>query len=374
MLEGIDDPSVLAYFPVDMRPGRRTGHSDERDRLPARDMFSDGDERRGRVVVAALNTLGVLDADATTADLNPAGSVHRAFVGRDDDRAVGRRDVNAGVAALEELAHGSGHRADETARRIVDMPESRARRGVGAEIGTLSARDAAAIDLELRFVETGSAHAREPAAVGTEDPRTEQIGKGRDRVVLLGAWIPDRYAVEDVAPGHGRGHSSHENATVGGPSVDGTGERGKRSRLLHSARIDERELVVRANEKGLTPWRPFGERRVLILKLGHRAACGRSQVPLGGAVERIARDGESFGVGAEVRVVAGISRDEVGVDVADRLRDAVVPDADLVVGPEVEVIALPAHLRRRRLDRPGDRAVEVDVQIAIVAPVREIRA
>src|SRR5207247_5510931 len=61
-------------------------------------------------------------------------------------------------------------------------------------------------------------------------------------------------------------------------------------------------------------------------------------------------------------------------DMADRLRDAVVPDADLVVVPEVEVIALPAHLRRRRLDRPGDRSAEVDVEMTIVAPEREIRA
>ena len=59
----------------------------------------------------------------------------------------------------------------------------------------------------------------------------------------------------------------------------------------------------------------------------------------------VARDGESLRVRAEVRVVAGIPRDEVRVDVGDRLSDPVAPDADLVVIPEIQIVAAPADFR-----------------------------
>src|SRR5467141_3730546 len=104
MLERIDDPSVLFDFPVDVRTARRTGHADERDRLAARDPVADGHERCGRVVVAALDTFGVLHADATSPDLDPPRRVDDAVVRGDDDRAERGGDVDPGVAPLQELA------------------------------------------------------------------------------------------------------------------------------------------------------------------------------------------------------------------------------------------------------------------------------
>src|SRR6266849_3199777 len=116
MREGIDDPSVLSDFPVHMRTGRGAGHADEGDRLAARDAVADGHERRGRVVVAALDSCGVLHAYAATADLDPARRVDDAVVRGDDDRAERRGDVDPAVAPLKELAHRARDRTDEAAR------------------------------------------------------------------------------------------------------------------------------------------------------------------------------------------------------------------------------------------------------------------
>src|SRR2546426_2593227 len=131
MLERIDDPSVLFDFPMHVRPARRTGHADERDWLAARDMVADGNERSGRVVVAALEAFRVLDADSASTDLDPASRVDDAVVGGDDDRAVRRGDVDPGVAALQELADRACDWPDEAARRAFDAQEPRAGRGVG---------------------------------------------------------------------------------------------------------------------------------------------------------------------------------------------------------------------------------------------------
>ena len=125
MREGIDDPSVLFDFPVDMGPRRGAGHPDERDRLAARDVFADGHERCRRVVVAALEAFRVLHADAAPAHLYPARGVDDAVIRGDDDRAVRRGDVDARVVALQELTHRSGDRSDEAARSAFDAPKPR---------------------------------------------------------------------------------------------------------------------------------------------------------------------------------------------------------------------------------------------------------
>src|SRR6266566_567090 len=102
MGEGIDDPSVLFDFPVHVRPGGGAGHPDERDRLATRNSVADPHERRGRVVVAALDAFGVLDADAPAADLDPARGVDDTVVRGDDDRTERSGDVDPGVTALKE--------------------------------------------------------------------------------------------------------------------------------------------------------------------------------------------------------------------------------------------------------------------------------
>src|SRR2546426_2513082 len=204
MGERIDDPAVLLDFPVDVRAGRRTGHADERDGLPARDAVPDGDERRGRVVVAALEPFGVLHADPASADLDPAGRIDDAVVGRDDDRAIWRGDVNAGVVSLEELADRAGDRPDEAARGVCDASHPRARGRVGAQVDALPARDAAPIELELRLVQARPADAREPAAVRAERAGAEEIGGRSDPLISLVSRVPHRYAIEHVPAGHSR--------------------------------------------------------------------------------------------------------------------------------------------------------------------------
>src|SRR5438132_253047 len=228
MGERIDDPSVLFHFPVHVRPGGGAGHADERDGLAARNAVADRHERGGRVVVAALDAFGVLDADAPAADLDPTRGVDDTVVRGDDDRTERSGEVDPGVTALKELADRASDRTDEAARGALDAREARAGGWVGAQVDALPARDAAAVELELRLVKAG--------------------------------------------PGH-------------------------------------------------------------------------ADVPLRRAVEVVARDGESLRVRAEVRVVAGIPRDEVRVDVGDRLSDPVAPDADLVVIPEIQIVAAPADFR-----------------------------
>jgi len=44
--EWIDDLPLLLDLPVHVRPGSRPGHADEGDRLPARNVVADRDERR----------------------------------------------------------------------------------------------------------------------------------------------------------------------------------------------------------------------------------------------------------------------------------------------------------------------------------------
>src|SRR5712691_5930591 len=126
MREGIDDPSVLFDFPVHVRAGSRTGHADERDRLPARHTLADGHERRGGVVVAALETFGVLHANSASTDLDPARRADDAVVRGDDDRTEGRGNVDSGVVSLQELADRAGDGTHEAARRVFGAPEARA--------------------------------------------------------------------------------------------------------------------------------------------------------------------------------------------------------------------------------------------------------
>src|SRR5207247_10591691 len=109
-----DGPAVDLPCPAHVRAGRGAGQTDERDRLPAHDVVADGHERKRGVVVAALDA-ALLDAPAAPADRDPADGVNDAVVGRADDRAVRRGDVDAGVAALEELRDRAGDRSHEAA-------------------------------------------------------------------------------------------------------------------------------------------------------------------------------------------------------------------------------------------------------------------
>src|SRR5439155_2447037 len=156
MGEGIDDPSVLFDFPVHVRRGGGAGHPDERDRLATRNAVADPHERRGRVVVAALDAFGVLDADAPAADLDPARGVDDTVVRGDDDRTERSGDVDPGVTALKELADRASDRTDEAARGALDAPETRAGGWVGAQVDALPARDATPVELELRLVKAAS--------------------------------------------------------------------------------------------------------------------------------------------------------------------------------------------------------------------------
>src|SRR6266513_130003 len=194
MREGIDDPSVLFDFPVHVRPGGGAGHADKRYRLAARDTVADGHECGGRVVVAALDALGVLDAHAPAADLDPARGVDDAVVRGDDDRAERSCDVDPGVAALP-------------------------------------ACHATAVELGLRLVKAGPAPAGEPASIRAEGAGAEEIGERRDRSVLPVGRIPHRYAIKDIAARYGRRDRAHQETTVGGPLVHGPGiARGGRPR------------------------------------------------------------------------------------------------------------------------------------------------
>src|SRR5438045_4825888 len=219
MRERIDDPFILFDFPVHVRSGRRTGHADERDGLAAGDALADGHERRGRVVVTALDPFGVLHAHPAPPDLDPARGIDHTIVRGDDDRAEGRGYINPGMAALQELADRAGDGTNEAARSFLDAPETRARCWIGAEIGALPARNATAVELELGLVQAGPADAGEPASVRAERAGAEEIGKRRDRVVLPVRRVPHRYAVEDVAARNGRGDCAQGKTPVGGPSV-----------------------------------------------------------------------------------------------------------------------------------------------------------
>src|SRR5438132_7448548 len=219
MGERIDQPFVLFHFPVHMRPGRGAGHREERDGLAARNAVADGHERGGRVVVAALDTVGVLDADAPTADLDPTRGVDDTVVRRDDDRTERSGDIDPGVTALKELADRACDRTDEAARGALDAPEARAGGWVGAQVDALPARDATAVELELRLVKAGPAHAGEPASIRAEGAGAEKIGERRDRSVLFVGRIPHWYPIEDVATRHRRGDRADQETTVGGPLV-----------------------------------------------------------------------------------------------------------------------------------------------------------
>src|SRR5438876_4712436 len=221
MRKGIDDPSVLFDFPVHVGPGGGAGHPDERDGLAARHAVADRHERRGRVVVAALDAFGVLDADAPAADLDPTRGVDDTVVRGDDDRTEWSGDVDPGVAALKELADRAGDRTDEAARGALDAPEARAGGWVGAQVDALPARDATAVKLELRLVQAGPAHAGEPTSIRAEGARAEKIGERRDRSVLFVGRIPHRYPIEDVATRHRRGDRADQETAIGRPVVHG---------------------------------------------------------------------------------------------------------------------------------------------------------
>src|SRR5438094_2029893 len=219
MGERIDDPSVLFHFPVHVRPGGGAGHADERDGLAARNAVADRHERGGRVVVAALDAFGVLDADASAADLDPTRGVDDTVVRGDDDRTERSGEVDPGVTALKELADRASDRTDEAARGALDAREARAGGWVGAQVDALSARDAAAVELELRLVKAGPAHAGEPASIRDEGAGAGGSGGCGDRSVLFVGRIPHRYPIEDVATRHRRGDRADQETTVGGPLV-----------------------------------------------------------------------------------------------------------------------------------------------------------
>src|SRR6266513_67309 len=234
MREGIDDPSVLFDFPVHVRPGGGAGHADERYRLAARDTVADAH--------------GVLDAHAPAADLDPARGVDDAVVRGDDDRAERSCDVDPGVAALKELADSAGDRTDEAARCSLDAPEARAGGWIGTQVDALPACNATAVELELRLVKAGPAHAGEPASIRAEGAGAEEIGERRDRSVLPVGRIPHRYAIKDIAARYGRRDRAHHETTVAGPHVHGPGKARGSRRLDHHAPVEDGELAVRSHE------------------------------------------------------------------------------------------------------------------------------
>ena len=113
MRQRVDDHPIEFRFPVHVGAERHAGHADERDRLAADDAIADRHERKRGVVVAALEPTRVEDAHAAATDRYQADRIYDAVVGRHDDRAHRRGDIDAGVDPLDVLRDGAGHRAHE---------------------------------------------------------------------------------------------------------------------------------------------------------------------------------------------------------------------------------------------------------------------
>src|SRR5258706_2303712 len=202
-----------------MRCRGRPGHADERDGLTARDSVADRHECERGVVVAALQIPRVQYADSTTAERDPTDRIDDAVIRRDDDRAVGGGDVDAGVASLYELRDRAGDRPHEAARVAADARVPRARGGVGAQVDAASVGAATTVDLELRRIEAGARRADEVAPVRAEGTDAEQVRECRE---LVSAPHPE--AIEGVAAGDRRRHRAEVEAAVRGPTVDAPGE------------------------------------------------------------------------------------------------------------------------------------------------------
>src|SRR5256885_13880842 len=118
-------------LPVDVRTGGNSGEPDRRDDLPARDLLADAHVHGARVVVADGQVAGVLDANAQTADRDPACRRHDAVVARAEAGAIRSGNVDAGVAPPEVLRDNTADRPREAAvphllrdlrRRREDVP------------------------------------------------------------------------------------------------------------------------------------------------------------------------------------------------------------------------------------------------------------
>src|SRR6185295_5768020 len=123
--ERVDQLSEELRFPVDVRACRDAGHADERDRLTAHDSLTDTHERTRGVVVAALQTTAVRDAHAVSTEALPSDLRHRPAIGRDNDRADRRRDIDPGVRVLEELRDVSRDRSQPAQLVVLDAAETR---------------------------------------------------------------------------------------------------------------------------------------------------------------------------------------------------------------------------------------------------------
>jgi len=196
---------------------RETGHSDERDRLTARDAFADGDEHDARVVVARLETRGVLDAhaDPTLAVGLPSGLRDCARISGDDDRAERRRDIDTAVRWVHELRDRAGDRADETSGPRVDLRETVRERDRYS--GGITTHDLVAAEGGVHVVVAIGPHGpAEETAVRAEAPHPEEVREDRRR---RRPRRPDRARfLVHVARGDGRAWCPHEQrSSIGGP-------------------------------------------------------------------------------------------------------------------------------------------------------------
>src|SRR5437868_1999978 len=168
-------------LPVDVRTGGDSGEPDRRDDLPPRDLLADAYVHGARVVVADGQVAGVLDANAQTADRDPACRRHDAVVARAEPGAVWGRDVDAGVTPPEVLRDHAADRPREAAvpgllrdlrRRREDVPSW--------AVGLEKRRQFRAAHEDLL---TGRALLRlERAAVVGEDDRWVDLELARDRL------------------------------------------------------------------------------------------------------------------------------------------------------------------------------------------------
>src|SRR6185503_12121313 len=197
-IERRHDPAEELRLPVRVRTSRDAGHPDERDRLTTRDALADRDERRARVIEARLQTTGVLHADAVAADCDPRGRGDDAVVVGGDERPERRGDIDAGVAALEELRDLSRGRPDETSLRALDGLEARGRARVD---GRALRRSLARVNGQLCRVHPGARDADEVPPVGAEPPLAEEVGQCRRSATPV---VPGAERVVAVAGRNGR--------------------------------------------------------------------------------------------------------------------------------------------------------------------------
>src|SRR5690606_31557569 len=106
--------AVDADLEVQVRPGRVAGVAGVADHLALRDVLADRHADRRLVAVARRQAAAVVDAGVVPVAADPPGDRDRPGVGGAQRRAVGQRDVDAGVQTPPALAEA---RADRPVRR-----------------------------------------------------------------------------------------------------------------------------------------------------------------------------------------------------------------------------------------------------------------